>query len=287
MNARAAKNSATRGTTRLCVFYRDLLKKSHPSVRETNARSFLVLQRDGVKNYATLLKRLDFLPKEKLRTAFEILGLTGKRAVVPTLLEMLQQVQTDRGSRFDIRNALATLGGQRAFKGLVRVLNDQEQLPETRFEACHGLAHQWFGLDPAIFFAVVKDRTNDPHLRGQAVEGIAIHGNYIDRRRRSRRATTEVLLDCLDDAEAEVRFWGVFGVNCFGLKQALPKLCKLSRSDHAVAALGWSVAEEAKDAIFVLTKGYWPEPDAFGRRNDAKQARKVSNTESKRRRNEK
>ena len=156
----------------------------------------------------------------------------------------------------------------------MRILYDKTQLPETRFEACHGLAHQWHNLNPSIFFPIVKDRTNDPHLRGQAVEGIAIHGQYYNRRRLNRRHATKVLFNCLDDTEAEVRFWGVFGVNCLNLKQALPKLRKLSRSDDAEAALGWSVAEEAKDAIFVLTKGHWPEPDAFSRKNGEKQVRK-------------
>jgi hypothetical protein len=50
-------------------------------------------------------------------------------------------------------------------------------------------------------------------------------------------------------------------------RQALPKLRQLARRDHADGPFGWSVAEEAKDAIFCLKhEGRWPKVDASERR---------------------
>jgi hypothetical protein len=250
----------------LCRFFRQVLEAAPLTVRERFRRSLLRLQQRGIRNYKTLLRSVDGLPEAQLRTAIEVLGQVGKKVAVPQLLAMLH---TQPKLRFEIRTALTSIGGKRAYDGLVQILNDKTQLYETRLEACYGLAHQWRKLDPSVFFPIVMDETNDSHLRGQAVEGIATHGQYCDRRKRGRRLAAEVLLGCLADSAAEVRFWGVFGVMCFKAKESLPKLWKLARSDHALASLGWSVAEEAKDAIHYLTKGSLPDLDASERRSRA------------------
>ena len=250
---------------RLCRFFREALKPAPPPTEERMKPTLFALQRRGITNYRTLLKSIDGLPISQLRTALEVLGLIGRKEAVPKLLSLLK---TKRTCLWEIRSALTAIGGERAFIGLKQILTDKKQIPERRFEACHALAHQFYKVDPSVFFSVVIDKTNGELLRGQAVEGIAIHAPYYNRRRHNR-ISTQVLLDCLRDSCAEVRFWGVFGMACLKVEESLPKLRKLARDDHAVASLGWSVAEEAKDVIYCLTKGRWPEIDASERRSRA------------------
>jgi hypothetical protein len=102
------------------------------------------------------------LPEADLPSAIEVIGQVGKKAAVPKLLMMLE---TKPVFRWEIRNGLTTIGGQRAFNGLRRILCDKKQLPKTRFEACHALAHQGQEVDPPVFFPIVIDKTNSLRAR--------------------------------------------------------------------------------------------------------------------------
>lgn len=239
--------------------------------------ALLALQRRGITNYKLLLKNVDRLPAARVATAVYVLGSVGKKDAVPKLLRMLR---TKRGVvLWDIRNALTKIGGQQVLVGLQRILSDKRRSVRSRFEACYGLAHELHRtkVNPAIFFSVIADKTNNVRLRGLAVEGVAIRASHQRfKRRRISVACTQVLVEWLHDSRAEVRFWAVFGMACLGVKRSLPILQKLAREDHETASLGWSVAEEAKDVIQVLRKGRWPRIDAAGRR----QARRILETEN-------
>jgi hypothetical protein len=257
---RSKKPSANR----LYKFLREVLETVPLPVRERFKRSLFKLQARGIRSCRMLLESIDSLPEAQLRIAIEVLGEVGKKTAVPKLLTILESKPS---FRWESRNALTRIGGKRAFSGLKRILSDKKQSPDARFEACHGRAHQWQKVDPSIFFPIVLDKSNDARLRGQAVEGIAIHGRPYGRKQSDQsRRSIQLLLDCLHDSCAEVRFWGVFGTACLNIKKSLPKLRALARNDNEVACLGWSVAEEAKDAIHCLTKGRWPTPDASDRR---------------------
>jgi HEAT repeat protein len=64
-----------------------------------------------------------------------------------------------------------------------------------------------------------------------------------------------VVLEALDDSEAEVRFWACFAVAGLKIREALNKLQVLVQTDRAIVPGWWSVGEEAEDAIAWLNGG--------------------------------
>jgi HEAT repeat protein len=240
----------------LCPFLRPLSVRigSEPSLRD--------IERYGIKSLSTLRNKLDDLPLRQLGTAIWVLGKVGNRNDVPKLLKIRQ---TQPALVHEVLEALSNLGGKRSFNELVRSLQNRALSLEVRVEACHGLGHRWSGNVPAsIFYPIVSSPDEDPNLRGHAAEAIGIR---VPRRSKSemRKAVT-VLLPCLGDHSAEVRFWAVFALAGLDARVALPKLRRLVRQDHENGPLGWTVSEEAKDAIYYLTKGCWPEIDAYARK---------------------
>jgi HEAT repeat protein len=245
------------GKRDLCPFLKPL------AIRTGTELLLRDLERRGIKSHASLRNKLDSLPERQLATAIWALGQVGNRNDVPKLLKIRRARPT---LAVEVLEALSSLGGNRALKELTRSLRDKTLPLSVRIEACYGLAHRWTGkLPTSIFYPIVSSTEEEPSLRGYAAEGI---GTRVGRRRTGEaRKAVEVLLPCLDDHSAEVRFWVVFALAGLDAKQALPKLRRLVRHDHANGPFGWSVSEEAKDAIYCLTKGRWPEIDASVRKD--------------------
>ena len=257
MTSRNSAKVRCPGKRDLCPFLTPLSVRigSEPLLRD--------IERRGIKSLTSLRNKLGELPLRQLGTAIWVLGKVGNRNDVPNLLKIRQSQPT---LVHEVLEALSNLGGKRAFNELVRSLQNRTLSLGVRIEACHGLGHRWSGKVPAsIFYPIVSSPDEDPNLRGYAAEGIGIR---VPRRPKSEmRKAVEVLLPCLDDPSAEVRFWAVFALAAMNARPALPKLRRLARKDHADGPFGWSVAEEAKDAVYCLThKGRWPEMDAGERR---------------------
>ena len=67
---------------------------------------------------------------------------------------------------------------------------------------------------------------------------------------------------------AQVTFiliYSIVGLGKLGAPATLPKLRELVQTDTAVSSMAWSVAEEARDAIYAIETGTWPEEDAWQR----------------------
>jgi HEAT repeat protein len=249
--------SQREGKKDLCPFLKPF------SVRAGSEPLLRDLERRGIKSYASLRDKLLKLPERQLATAIWVLGEVGKRSDVPKLLKIREAKPTLAD---EVLEALSNLGGKRAFNELVHSLRDRTLPLAVRIDACHALGHRWNGkVEASLFYPILIDTAEDSNLRGHAAEGIGIR---VRRRRKSEiRKAVEVLLPCLDDRSAEVRFWAVFALAGLDARQALPKLRQLVRHDHANGPFGWSVSEEAKDAIYCLTKGGWPEIDASMRKD--------------------
>ncbi|MBD2167987.1 HEAT repeat domain-containing protein [Calothrix membranacea FACHB-236] len=102
-----------------------------------------------------------------------------------------------------------------------------------------------------ILTQVAANNSENPSVRAQALEGL---GNKLSEELPQdlyQRAVT-VMIQCLDDAEAEVRFWACFAVGAIRAKDALPKLQVLAQTDDAIVPLWWSVGKEAEDAIALI-----------------------------------
>jgi HEAT repeat protein len=239
----------------LCPFLRPL------SVRIGSESSLRDIERSGIKSLFSLRNKLDKLPERQLATAIWVLGKVGSRNDVPRLLKIrhARPILTR-----EVLEALSNLGGKRAFNELVRSLQDKTLSLAFRIEACQGLGHRWSSKVPAsIFYPIVSSSDEDPSLRGYAAEAISIR---VPRRAKSEmRKAVAVLRPCLDDHSAEVRFWAVFALAGLDAREALPKLRRLVRQDHENGPFGWTVSEEAKDTIYYLTKGRWPDLDASER----------------------
>ncbi len=64
-----------------------------------------------------------------------------------------------------------------------------------------------------------------------------------------------VILEALDDTDAEIRFLGCFAVSAIKIEAALPRLNILAQTDNAIVEGWWSVGEEAADAITSINGG--------------------------------
>jgi hypothetical protein len=252
VNSGNSAKANRRGRRDLCPFLKPL------SVRVGSELILRDLERRGVRSHASLRNKLDKLSERQLATAIWVLGKVGNRNDVPKLLK-IRQAQPKLA--IEVLEALSNLGGTRAFNELVRSLQDKTLSLAVRIEACHALGHRYSGkVEASTFYPIVSSTVEDPSLRGYAAEGIGIRARR--RRKSEMRKAVEVLLPFLHDRSAEVRFWTVFALAMLDARQALPKLRRLAWHDHANGPFGWSVSEEAKDAIYCLTKGRWPEMDA-------------------------
>lgn len=103
----------------------------------------------------------------------------------------------------------------------------------------------------SVLTATAANKAETPSVRAQALEGL---GNKLSQEialNLYQEAVT-VIIEALDDPEAEIRFWACFAVSALDIKEALPKLETLARNDRAIVP-GWrSVGEEAEDAIALM-----------------------------------
>jgi HEAT repeat protein len=168
---------------------------------------------------------------------------------------------TDRSSRVRQQAAysLALIGGVKARKSLIAMLEDASLRLETRRLACYALAFLFDDEVLETLVELVSSVKEHPEVRAQAAEGIANLLEGADRRSKEWRQAVAVLLLCLDERSIEVRFWAVFALGCLRAKKALPALGRIAKSDKRKSSMGWTVAEEAHDAIYCIRHGTWPE----------------------------
>ncbi|MBW4657652.1 MAG: HEAT repeat domain-containing protein [Drouetiella hepatica Uher 2000/2452] len=104
---------------------------------------------------------------------------------------------------------------------------------------------------------VAADRVEAPSVRAQAPEGL---GNRLSHElvpNLYQEALT-VIIEALDDSDAEIRFWACFAVSEIKIEEALPKLQVLAQTDNTIMEGWWSVGEEAEDAITLINGGEPP-----------------------------
>jgi HEAT repeat protein len=94
---------------------------------------------------------------------------------------------------------------------------------------------------------IFNDVNENPSVRGQALEGLGIHGPT--KRHRLWQDVEKAILDGLKDEAVEVRFWACYAAGTLEMKSALPQLGELSNNDSSVYPKWWRVSEEATDAI--------------------------------------
>jgi hypothetical protein len=124
--------------------------------------------------------------------------------------------------------------------------------PDVRWGACHTLAFTWPRGWPAAahrgLLAALRETADDvdeaPHIRGQALEGIANRfGSPL------APADAAIVLRALEDPHPAVRFWGCFAAWQTHATSCAPRLKWLAEHDATRPPLLWPVAVEAADAL--------------------------------------
>jgi len=222
------------------------------------------LRKVKIRTVQDIADRFYSLKAREREYAVYILHRLGKRKFVPLLLDVVQHDASVK-VRYEAAEALGRIGGKRAMRGLCKVVEDQSNPHNVRRHACYFLAFEGEMDALDLFIMLVSDTSEHPVIRGQAAEGIAILLGSTDRRRKAWRRSVDALLPCLDDSSGEVRFWAMFALGVLKVKQALPRLRRLAKSDRYTGSMGWPNCEEAKDAIGGIETGNRPEPDASER----------------------
>ncbi|MBD2325780.1 HEAT repeat domain-containing protein [Alkalinema sp. FACHB-956] len=104
---------------------------------------------------------------------------------------------------------------------------------------------------------IVANKADTSVIRAQALEGI---GNRLSTELPENlyQRAVDVMIQSLDDTEAEVRFWACFAAGATQTKEALPKLQVLAQTDRTILSGWWAVGEEAQDSITLINGGTPP-----------------------------
>ena len=108
-----------------------------------------------------------------------------------------------------------------------------------------------------VLSEVAANQVEAPSVRAQALEGL---GNKLSHELAPNlyQEALTVIIEALDDSEAEIRFWACFAMSAIKIEKALSKLQVLAQTDNTIVEGWWSVAEEAEDAITLMNGGEPP-----------------------------
>lgn len=151
--------------------------------------------------------------------------------------------------------ALARKQVDRLFAGLAETVKHHAD-PEVRGGAIHALAGWEEARARRLLLAVVEDGRQPAIARAEAAEGLAflMMGESGSERVRAVRA----LRLALDDASARVRFWSLYALGMLHAEEARSDVESLV-GDVSVWSDGWwSVGDEARDVLDVMSGGTWP-----------------------------
>jgi len=159
--------------------------------------------------------------------------------------------QIEHGSKVDACEAakqLANVSGKEVVTGLRRILRSGAK-PWSREMAAYALTWNKSRSAVGILLMCANDPDEADSVRGQAVEGLAMHLGDAPARSRFRQRAEDLMIEMLRSPSPTLRFWACFGVGTLGCRRAIPQLRKLRRMDQSVCPGWWYVREEAEDAI--------------------------------------
>jgi hypothetical protein len=167
----------------------------------------------------------------------------------PKISKALAEIE--HGSEVDACEAskqLADVDGQDVLRGLFRILRTGEKI-YSREAAAYALTWNKNRKAIAALLVCASDPNEQDVVRGQAVEGLALHLGSGSARSRQRRQAEDLMIELLRSPSPTLRFWACFGLGTLGCRRAVPQLRKLKRTDHDICPGWWYVCEEAEDAI--------------------------------------
>ncbi|EKQ66571.1 hypothetical protein OsccyDRAFT_5056 [Leptolyngbyaceae cyanobacterium JSC-12] len=201
---------------------------------------------------------IDSLDLEKAQTACWLIGRIGNDQDADSLLSILSGQR--RELWMQAAASLSLIATQRHLIPLLSILatsSDPAQRNSVVYTLSFLSASQ---VTPEVIRVLTKVAANQveaPSVRAQALEGLGNNLSYELAANLYQEAVT-VIIEALDDSEAEVRFWACFAVSAIKIEEALPKLEILAQTDNTIVEGWWSVGEEAEDAITLMNGGEPP-----------------------------
>jgi hypothetical protein len=167
---------------------------------------------------------------------------------IPQLDALLGKIRHgDDVERIEAAKVLAEIESEHVIAGLSSVLRAGRQRA-SREAAAYALS--WHKSPEAIspLLECAADPDEQDRVRGQAIEGMAIHLSDVEETE-LRRKVEDLMISLLESPSPVLRFWSCYGLGALACKRAVPLLRNLSAHDREVCPGWWHVREEAEDAL--------------------------------------
>lgn len=170
-------------------------------------------------------------------SACSLLAWLGEIDAAPALERAFEEAP-DGGLVWETAQALERLRAQRAAPVLVRVLKEGTTAKQAAAAWLLGLLRVQGTVAP--LWLVAMDRALDEDVRGHAIEALGLL--------QAKEAVPD-LITLLSDPAAELRYWAAYALGQIGDPASIPALEQMARVDTAVQRHGFSLREEALDAL--------------------------------------
>ncbi|ALF52158.1 hypothetical protein ACX27_03700 [Nostoc piscinale CENA21] len=195
---------------------------------------------------------------EQAQTACWLLGRVGNEQDADVLIRILSSQRSELWMQAG--TSLSLIATEKHLKSLLSILSTSSD-PIQRNSVVYALAFlsncEVNQEVMSVLTEVAANTSEAAFIRAQALEGI---GNKLsqDLPANLYQQAVNVIIQGLDDAEAEVRFWSCFAVGALNIQETLPKLQLLAQTDKTIVPGWWSVGEEAEDSITLMNGGEPP-----------------------------
>jgi HEAT repeat protein len=144
----------------------------------------------------------------------------------------------DSGFAWEMAKALERLQAKRAAPVLVQALKDIDDSKRSAAAWVLGSLQVPDTIGP--LWAAAMDQASEASVRGHAIEALG--------RLQAQEAVPD-LMALLNDPSAELRYWAAYALGQIGDPTSIPALERMASVDDAVLRTGFSLREEALDAL--------------------------------------
>jgi len=242
------------------------------------ARQLRRLKQRGINTTADLLACLPSLPLSLKKLGIELVSDLKVRQAVPLLCHLMEE----KGVRSDSAWALRWMNTGRK-RIVVCLLGHGRRELESSNPDIDWLEAAVHALGPSAEIRAVElqlaifERTELPGwLRGEAADNLGCCDVIYDRRTRLLERSRNAILRGLYDKSIYVQFGSMYFLGSLAvdrrrrpadqLESALPRLRTIAARDRRLApGFWWPMSAEARDVIYCIQNGHWPNLDAGDR----------------------
>lgn len=210
---------------------------TQPKIKQDLVR-LLSLGANSLESLIAILKNHNLEDDIRLLACW-ILGQLGDKRTVVALLEVFSGQNITLS--LEAAKSLGILKSKRAVPVLIEELRKGNNVDKRTASAyALGLLLDERAIDPLV--SVLKNKNDSPKVRGGAAEALIWFG-------KKRKRVVDALINGLEDASVEVRFWSAFALGELKIRRAANKLERLAAEDDEVLPGWWSVSKEASNAL--------------------------------------